>query len=838
MSEVPPPAANFAPRPLREMRTLVDAKDWSVTPLGSREHWTTSLNMAVDIVLASGFPMALRWGPEFVLIYNDAYRPILGDKHSWALGLPASVAWAEVWPQIEPFHLAIMSGASEAVYTDDTLLRIQRFQDRWDDAHFTLGYSPVPDPTAPGGVGGIFVTAMEITERLQAERKVQQAQTALREANQALEAERAFLRNLFQHAPSFMAVLRGPSHQFELANDAYAQLIGHRSVVGKTVREALPELQGQGFFELLDGVLATGAPYVGRRVPASLQRAADSAEELRYIDFVYQPFFNPSGEPLGIFVDGFDITERVTAEDALRQFNETLEVQVEERTRERDQLWHNTQDLIAVVDAQGIFTAANPAWTDILGWSLSEVVGRHHLDLNHPDDRPRSIEALDRAKSEGLPAYESRIRHKDGSYRWISWVASAEGDTVYASGRHITAEKAAAEELALAQDALRQSQKMDAIGQLTGGIAHDFNNMLAIVIGNLDIAQRHLARGGADMDRYLNHAREGATRASTLTQRLLAFSRQSPLSPSVVALNTLVASMSELLRRTLSEPVELETVLGGGLWLTHVDPNQLESAIINLAVNARDAMPDGGKLTIETANAHLDERYATREVGVTPGQYVLVAVSDGGTGMPPEVISKVFDPFFTTKPVGKGTGLGLSMIYGFVKQSGGHVKIYSEPGQGTTVKIYLPRTFAAVEDATVPTNYHDIPRAAFQSEVILVVEDEDAVRLMSGEALRDLGYTVHEAASGEEAINRFDSLQRVDLLFTDVVMPGMSGRELSDTLRRRNPDLKVLYTTGYTRNAIVHNGVLDPGVDILPKPFAVEDLAMKIREVLDALTLR
>ena len=834
MSDIPAPAANFAPRPLREMRALVDSKDWSSTPLGARHNWSASLNLAVDIVLASGFPMALRWGPDFVLIYNDAYRPILGDKHPWALGLPASVAWSEVWPQIEPYHLAIMSGASEAVYTDDTLLRIQRFEDRWDDAHFTLGYSPVPDPTTPSGIGGIFVTAMEITERLEAELKVRDAQEALQEMNQALEAERAFLRTLFQHAPSFMAVLRGHEHRFELANDAYAQLIGHRAVVGKTVRDALPEVEGQGFFELLDSVFATGEPYVGRRMPANLQRDPDASAELRYLDLVYQPIHNPSGEIVGIFVDGFDITERVAAEDALRQLNETLELQVEARTRERDQLWRNTQDLIAVVDAKGIFTAANPAWTDILGWSVDEVVGRHHLDLNHPDDGPRSAEALDRAMTEGLPAYQSRVRHKDGSYRWISWVASAEGDTVYASGRHITAEKAAAEELALAQDALRQSQKMEAIGQLTGGIAHDFNNMLAIVIGNLDIAERHLARGGSGVDRYLKQAREGASRASTLTKRLLAFSRQSPLSPSVVALNALVASMSELLRRTLGEPVELETVLAGGLWLTHVDPNQLESAIVNLAVNARDAMPDGGKLTIETANAFLDERYAAHEDGVSPGQYVMIAVSDVGTGIPTELMSKVFDPFFTTKPVGKGTGLGLSMIYGFVKQSGGHVKIYSEAGHGTTVKIYLPRTFAAAEDTAPSTNDGDLPRATSQTESILVVEDDEGVRMMSTEALRELGYTVHAAASGDEAVNRFDSLQRVDLLFTDVVMAGVSGRQLGDTLRARNPDLKVLYTTGYTRNAIVHNGVLDPGVDILPKPFAVEDLAMKIRQVLDA----
>jgi signal transduction histidine kinase/ActR/RegA family two-component response regulator len=387
-------------------------------------------------------------------------------------------------------------------------------------------------------------------------------------------------------------------------------------------------------------------------------------------------------------------------------------------------------------------------------------------------------------------------------------------------------------ELMVAEQALRQSQKMEAVGQLTGGIAHDFNNMLAIVIGSLDLASRRLQRGDTGVVRYLDNAREGAVRAATLTQRLLAFSRQSPLAPRVADVNALVSDMSELLRRTLGERIELQTLLADGLWSILVDSNQLESAIINLAVNARDAMPDGGKLTIEVSNVHLDERYAAREVGAAAGEYVMIAITDGGIGIPADVLERVFDPFFTTKAVGKGTGLGLSMVYGFAKQSGGHIRIYSEVGHGTSVKIYLPRHFGSGQEAAAAI--HEVmPTRTSQVETVLVVEDENHVRQMSVEALRELGYVVHAASSGDEALRLFDTMGAVDILFTDIVMPGMTGRQLVDALRTRVPELKVLYTTGYTRNAVIHNGVLDPGVAFLPKPFTIADLAAKVRAVLD-----
>lgn len=381
---------------------------------------------------------------------------------------------------------------------------------------------------------------------------------------------------------------------------------------------------------------------------------------------------------------------------------------------------------------------------------------------------------------------------------------------------------------------VRQLQKMEAVGQLTSGIAHDFNNMLAIVIGSLDVARRRLS--GAENPTVLqciNNAAEGAERASVLTARLLAFSRQQPLDPKVLDMNKLVSGMSQLLRRTIGEPVEIETVLAGGLWRAFADPAQVESTVLNLAVNARDAMPDGGKLTIETANAYLDEAYAADHPEVTAGQYAMISVTDTGIGMSAEVIERAFDPFYTTKGPGKGTGLGLSQVFGFVRQSGGHVKIYSEVDHGTTVKVYLPRyegqtteTVAAQEPSALPLGQ--------PLEIVLVVEDEEKVRHVTVDALRELGYTVVEAGSPSDALQQLTANPKIALLLTDIVMPEMNGRNLAERALELKPGLKVIYTTGYTRNAVVHNGILDAGVAFLPKPFSIEQLANKVRQVLDS----
>ena len=387
-----------------------------------------------------------------------------------------------------------------------------------------------------------------------------------------------------------------------------------------------------------------------------------------------------------------------------------------------------------------------------------------------------------------------------------------------------------------AEESLRHLQKIEALGQLTGGIAHDFNNLLQVILGSLDLAQHRLNRGDVITAEcgweQLQAAVRGAERAAMLTQQLLAFARRQPLAPQTLDLNRLVTSMSEMLRRTLGETIAIETVLAGGLWSVSADSNQLENAIINLAVNARDAMPNGGRLTIETANASLDEAYARTHEEVTAGQYVMLAISDNGVGMTGEVLGQAFEPFFTTKELGQGTGLGLSQVYGFIKQSGGHIKIYSEPGQGTTVKMYLPRLALAEATAAI-AGQSDAAPGGTKAEVILVVEDEPDVRLSTVGMLEELGYAVVEAADGASALQLLADRPEIRLLFTDVGLPGgMNGRQLAEKARETRPDLKVLYTTGYARNAIIHHGRLDPGVELMIKPFTFAALAAKIRAML------
>ncbi len=530
-----------------------------------------------------------------------------------------------------------------------------------------------------------------------------------------------------------------------------------------------------------------------------------------------------------------DVTDQKAAEALLQASNDELERRVAARTQERDRLWRNTQDLQVVIDEHGVLLAVSPAVTQVLGWQPDEIVGRNLIDLVADDDVERTNNALRHTRRGTLPTFENRCRHKDGSFRWLSWVAALEGDVLYASGRHVTADKEREAELEMARDALRQSQKMEAVGQLTGGIAHDFNNMLAVVIGSLDLLGRRLDADDARARRYVDAATDGARRAALLTQRLLAFSRQQPLKPEAVDVNALVTGMSDLIRGSLGSDVRFESVLAAGGWRTHADPNQLENVILNLAVNARDAMPDGGRLTIETQNAHFDARYAAANLGVPAGQYVLIAVSDTGSGMPADVIAKAFDPFFTTKAVGKGTGLGLSQVYGFVKQTGGHVKIYSEPGEGTVVKVYLPRLLGSADEVPVENGPGELPTGDRQ-EVILVVEDEPAVRQFSIDALTELGYPVIEADCAATALRLLEAHPEIVLMFTDVVMPDTNGRKLADQALQRRPDLKVLFTTGYTRNAVVHNGVLDAGVHLIGKPFTIEELAAKVRDVLDTVS--
>jgi len=513
-------------------------------------------------------------------------------------------------------------------------------------------------------------------------------------------------------------------------NDAYLQLVGNRMLLGLTVRQALPEVKGQGFFELLDGVFQSGKPYIGRNLRVQLQREGATSPEERFINLIYQPIFDQAGQVTGIFVDGFDVTDQRRAEEQLHSLNHTLEQRVEQRTHE-------------------------------LRTALLEL----------------------------------------------------EKETV---------------ERETVQLALRQAQKMESLGNLTGGVAHDFNNLLQVVGGNLQLLSKDI-EGNARAEQRLQNALSGVTRGAKLASQLLAFGRRQPLEPKVVNVRRLIQNMDDMLRRALGEEVELETVVSGGLWNTLIDPSQLENAILNLAINARDAMEGRGRLTIEAANSVLDDEYARTHDDVRPGQYVMVAVTDTGSGIPLEIIEHVLEPFFTTKSDGKGSGLGLSMVYGFIKQSGGHLKIYSEAGHGTTMKLYMPRT-NQVEDSL--TDLSAVP-AKGGTETVLVVEDDDGVRETSVALLADLGYRVLKAHDAQSAFAIVNSGVQIDLLFTDVVMPGpMRSTELARKAKALFPRMAILYTSGYTENSIVHGGKLDAGVELLSKPYTREALARKVRHVL------
>jgi PAS domain S-box-containing protein len=527
-----------------------------------------------------------------------------------------------------------------------------------------------------------------------------------------------------------------------------------------------------------------------------------------------------------------DIEDQKEAVRALAGLNETLARQVAERTADRDRMWRLSTDIMLVTRFNGIMMATNPAWQAALGWTEGELIGRNVFDLIHPDDIESTSQAADALESGmAVARFDNRLRHRDGSYRWITWAAVPGDGLINAVGRDFTAEREQAEALAAAQEALRQSQKMEAVGQLTGGLAHDFNNLLTGIAGSLELLQARIAQGRlGEIDRYVTAAQGAARRAAALTHRLLAFSRRQTLDPRATDMNRLVADMEELIRRTVGPEIAVEVVAAGGLWTTLVDPNQLENALLNLCLNARDAMPTGGNLTVETANRWLDGMVA-RNLDLAPGQYVSLCVSDNGAGMTPEVAARAFDPFFTTKPIGSGTGLGLSMIYGFVRQSGGQARIYSEPGRGTMVCLYLPRHRGPAEQPEAPAEFAEALRAG-QGESVLIVDDEPTVRMLVTEVLQDLGYTAIEAADGAAGLRVLQSEARVDLLVTDVGLPGgMNGRQLADAGRALRPGLRVLFITGYAENAVISHGHLEHGMHVLTKPFAMEALALRIKDL-------
>ena len=549
-----------------------------------------------------------------------------------------------------------------------------------------------------------------------------------------------------------------------------------------------------------------------------------------------EPVRDDSGDITRWVGANIDIEDIRRQGEELERVNEILSDLLTGATAERDQLWTLSTDLLARADYDGGLSAVNPAWTTILGHTKQELLTNPDAEIINPKDIEATLAALSTMRETGRPTrFQNRVRSKTGTWTPIDWTVAPEpdGENFIAVGRDLTEDKAREKQLMLAQEALRQAQKMEAVGQLTGGIAHDFNNLLAGISGSLELLEKRIGEGRLNgVDRYITAAQGAAQRAAALTQRLLAFSRRQTLDPKAIDVNHLIAGMEDLIRRSVGPNVEVEFIAAGDPWATRIDPSQLENALLNLCINSRDAMlPDGGQLTIETANSSLDDR-AARERDLPPGQYVVLCVTDTGTGMSPEVLSQAFDPFFTTKPLGQGTGLGLSMIHGFVRQSGGQVRIDSEVGKGTTIALYLPRFMGEIEDTDGVTGSLSV--AGGKGETVLVIDDEPTVRMLIVEVLEDAGYRTLQAGDGPSGLALLQDNSRIDLLVTDVGLPGgMNGRQVADAARETRPDLKILFVTGYAEHAAVGDGQLEAGMQVLTKPFVMTELAEKIRDMIE-----
>jgi PAS domain S-box-containing protein len=617
----------------------------------------------------------------------------------------------------------------------------------------------------------------------------------------------------------------GPE-QVLIYNDGYVPFLGdrHPASLGRPAAEVWADL-----WDTLGPINAAAFAGEAQRFEDMPFTLASSVQAFSWFTFSYTPVVDDEGEVAGLYNLVTETTDKVLAEQrmeaskqALHELNQSLEQQVAARTQERDRLWRNTQDVQLIIDGRGVLKAVSPAFTTILGWTSEDVRGRNVFDFILPDEEA-SQGALDQARAGNLPTFENRYRHKDGGFRWFSWVATPEADLIYASGRHITSEKAQATALAVAQDALRQSQKMEAVGQLTGGVAHDFNNLLTVIKSSTELLKRpdlpDDRRG-----RHLLAISSTVDRAAKLTGQLLAFARRQALQPEVFAACDSVRSLSAMMETITGAGIGIVTELPAHPCFVNADASQFDTALVNMAINARDAMDGQGRLTIRVEG--VEAMPATRSSPAYAGAFVAVSIRDTGSGIPAERLEQIFEPFFTTKAVGQGTGLGLSQVYGFTKQSGGEIRVESRVGQGSVFTLYLPRATAAEQ---AKKTEEPEPLVDGHGTCVLVVEDNVDVGNFAVQTLTDLGYRTVLATNAQEALMELaEDADRFDVVFSDVVMPGMNGIDLAHEIRRLHHDLPVLLASGYS-HVLAQNGTY--GFELLHKPYSVEQLSRLLRKV-------
>ncbi|WP_223549087.1 PAS domain-containing protein [Pseudomonas sp. A-B-19] len=833
-----------------DAQALIARIDWTSSPLGAASKWPQSLRTAVDIVIHSPMPMLLLWGPQLTQIYNDGFALLSGSKHPHAFGQPTHLIWPELKDFTDPIYSAVLQGQVRT-YSEQrfTLQREGRETDFWLD----LTYSPIRDESAK--VAGILVTAIETNERRRIALELEQRSAA------SLKAQRETEERLQLALAATDAVGTWDwdiSEDRFIADAHFAQLHG----IDPAMASQLP------ISEYLHGVHPQDRALIARSIKHCITHGTEYAEEYRLLQTDGQMrwvfargrcYKDHHGRPMRFLGAALDLTERKHTEQALRQSQTELQLII-----------NAMPVLISYVDREERFRLNNAAYLDWYGRTPQELYGLTILEVLGEETYALCAPHITEALSGRPCSFSIGTPHRDGSIRqalmnylprhgadgavngfYIFVIDETESKKTEEALRNLNEtleERVAARTRQLAEanerlqnemfereraeDALRHAQKMDAVGQLTGGIAHDFNNMLTGIIGSLDLMQRYIADGRtSEIGRFTEAAVSSANRAAALTHRLLAFSRRQSLNRKPLNPNELIHSLEDLFRRTKGDHIELKLQLAENIWRISTDVSQLENALLNLVINARDAMPDGGVLQIETANVYLDGDDITTLEPVKAGDYVMITVSDNGTGMTPLVLAKAFDPFFTTKPIGQGTGLGLSMIYGFAQQSGGHVSLFSLPERGTSVRLYLPRLHSTEPEKVLSPVIGEAP-AAIAGETVMLVEDDAAVRMLVLDLLKELGYRAHEAEDAKGALPVLESDLRVDLLVTDVGLPGMNGRQLAEIARQHRPGLKVLFMTGYAEIAAERQGFLEEGMDMVAKPFSIDLLANKIRTMI------